>query len=86
MGPSWLDVAPTAIADDEELMSWIDIARESAATSALRAVHERFGAAPVDLVLGHRVTAERAGSCPHALPPSAEESPHTARQLRAPLA
>ena len=32
MGPSWLDVAPTAIADDEALMSWIDVARESAAS------------------------------------------------------
>lgn len=31
MGPSWLDVAPTAIATDEDLMFWIDAARESAA-------------------------------------------------------
>jgi hypothetical protein len=30
MGPSWLDVAPTAIDDDEALMSWIDVARECA--------------------------------------------------------
>lgn len=30
MGPSWLDVAPTAIDDDDALMSWIDAARESA--------------------------------------------------------
>lgn len=31
MGPSWLDVASTAIATDEDLMFWIDAARESAA-------------------------------------------------------
>lgn len=31
MGPSWLDVAPTAIEGDEELMFWVDAARESAA-------------------------------------------------------
>lgn len=31
MGPSWLDVAPTSIEDDETLMFWIDAARESAA-------------------------------------------------------
>lgn len=31
MGPSWLDVAATAIATDEDLMFWIDAARESAA-------------------------------------------------------
>ncbi|WP_260980521.1 TfoX/Sxy family protein [Microbacterium paludicola] len=30
MGPSWLDVAPTVLADDEALMFWIDAARESA--------------------------------------------------------
>jgi TfoX/Sxy family transcriptional regulator of competence genes len=30
MGPSWLDVAQTAIEDDESLMFWIDAARESA--------------------------------------------------------
>ena len=30
MGPSWLDVAPAVIADDESLMFWIDAARESA--------------------------------------------------------
>lgn len=30
MGPSWLDVAPAAIEDDEALMFWIDAARESA--------------------------------------------------------
>lgn len=30
MGPSWLDVAPTAIEDDESLMFWVDAARESA--------------------------------------------------------
>lgn len=31
MGPSWLDVEPTAIEADEALMFWIDAARESAA-------------------------------------------------------
>lgn len=31
MGPSWLDVAPTAIEDDDSLMFWVDAARESAA-------------------------------------------------------
>lgn len=31
MGPSWLDVAPTAIPDDASLMFWVDAARESAA-------------------------------------------------------
>jgi len=32
MGPSWLDVASTAIEDDEALMFWVDAARESAAS------------------------------------------------------
>lgn len=31
MGPSWLDVEPTSIEDDESLMFWVDAARESAA-------------------------------------------------------
>lgn len=31
MGPTWLDVAAEAIADDERLMLWIDAARESSA-------------------------------------------------------
>ncbi|WP_228479704.1 TfoX/Sxy family protein [Microbacterium abyssi] len=31
MGPSWLDVAPTAIVSDDALMFWIDSARDSAA-------------------------------------------------------
>lgn len=30
MGPSWLDVSPTVIEDDEALMFWVDSARESA--------------------------------------------------------
>jgi hypothetical protein len=34
MGPSWLDVAATAIEDDESLMFWVDAARESAAETA----------------------------------------------------
>ena len=34
MGPSWLDVASTAIEDDESLMFWVDAARESAAETA----------------------------------------------------
>ncbi|GAA5152022.1 TfoX/Sxy family protein [Microbacterium pseudoresistens] len=34
MGPSWLDVAPTAIGDDESLMFWIGAARESAAETS----------------------------------------------------
>ncbi|MGO2747469.1 TfoX/Sxy family protein [Microbacterium sp.] len=33
MGSSWLDVAPSALEDDEELMFWVDAARESAASS-----------------------------------------------------
>jgi len=28
MGTGWLDVSPEAIADDELLMAWLDIARE----------------------------------------------------------
>ena len=28
MGPSWLDVAPGAIAEDDDLMFWLDAARE----------------------------------------------------------
>lgn len=31
MGPSWLDVSPAAIEDDDSLMFWVDAARESAA-------------------------------------------------------
>ena len=31
MGPSWLDVAPTVLESDEQLMFWIDAARDSAA-------------------------------------------------------
>lgn len=31
MGTSWLDVAPTALEDEESLMFWVDAARESAA-------------------------------------------------------
>lgn len=30
MGPSWLDVAPAVLEDDESLMFWVDAARESA--------------------------------------------------------
>lgn len=29
MGNSWLDVSPAAIADDDELMFWLDAAREN---------------------------------------------------------
>lgn len=32
MGPRWLDVAPSVIEDDEDLMFWVDAARESAAS------------------------------------------------------
>lgn len=28
MSPSWLDVEPSAVADDAELMFWLDVARE----------------------------------------------------------
>ncbi|GEK86835.1 TfoX/Sxy family protein [Microbacterium aerolatum] len=31
MGPSWLDVAATAIESDDALMFWVDAARDSAA-------------------------------------------------------
>jgi len=31
MGPSWLDIAPAALEQDEQLMYWVDAARESAA-------------------------------------------------------
>ncbi len=34
MGPSWLDVAPSALEDDESLMFLVDAARESAADHA----------------------------------------------------
>jgi hypothetical protein len=33
MGPSWLDVAPIALEDEESLMFWVDAARESAQNS-----------------------------------------------------
>ena len=31
MSPSWLDVAPSAIEDDDSLMFWLDAAREDSA-------------------------------------------------------
>ncbi|GAT73462.1 TfoX/Sxy family protein [Microbacterium hydrocarbonoxydans] len=33
MGPSWLDVSPTTLQDDDELMFWLDAAREDAAAT-----------------------------------------------------
>ncbi|MEV4775106.1 TfoX/Sxy family protein [Microbacterium sp. LWH12-1.2] len=32
MSPNWLDVAPSAIEDDDALMFWLDAAREDSAT------------------------------------------------------
>lgn len=33
MGNSWLDIAPSAIESDDELMSWLDAARENLGVS-----------------------------------------------------
>ncbi len=33
MGPSWLDIAPSALQDDDELMFWLDAAREDNAAT-----------------------------------------------------
>ncbi|WP_091234498.1 TfoX/Sxy family protein [Microbacterium sp. 3J1] len=33
MGTGWLDVSPAAVADDDDLVFWLDVAREDASTA-----------------------------------------------------